>query len=137
RYMYSLVITQEIGCNWQYVFQHDNGWQNNYFADGGNAEWYGVNQYLFYTFNDCWKAGGRFEWFRDNNGVRVQGVRPANPMPDGFAGNFWEITLGVNWTPTANIMVRPELRYDWYNGAGGMPFDDGDSNSQFLAAIDA
>ena len=39
-------------------------------VDGSNAYWYGVDQYLYYTINDCWKAGGRFEWFRDEDGTR-------------------------------------------------------------------
>ena len=143
----SLVLTYE-RCDWTYVLQNDIGWQQG--ADPGAnftqwAEWYGVNQYLFYTINECWKAGARFEWFRDDDGVRVGGVRPGNPLPvaggqPGFAGNFYEVTFGLNWTPHANFTLRPEVRYDWYDGdsapGGVQPFDDGTEDDQFLYGVD-
>jgi hypothetical protein len=147
RYISSLVVTLERG-DWTYVFQNDVGWQHDaspYANFTQSAEWYGVNQYLFYTINDCWKAGARFEWFRDDDGVRVGGIRPGNPLPvagvdPAFAGDFFELTAGLNWTPHANIVVRPELRYDWYDGlsdpAGGRPFDDGSRTDQFLYGLD-
>jgi hypothetical protein len=137
---------------WTYVLQHDNGWQDASVAipgagvAGQDAEWYGVNQYLFYTINDCWKAGVRAEWFRDDDGVRVAGVRPTSQdgldagntvaTPGGYAGNFYEISLGLNWTPHANLNIRPEIRYDWYDGIGN-PFGDGNNQSQWVGGFDA
>jgi len=45
--------------------------------------------------------------------VRVGGIRPGQTIPtSGFAGNFYNLTAGLNWTPHANIAVRPEVRYD-------------------------
>ena len=145
RTMYSLVIGYNFGCDdeWQYVFQHDYGWQAgaNAAAPGQAAEWYGINQYLFYTVNDCWKAGARFEWFRDDDGSRVTGLRnPSNAIfGQSFAGNFYEFSVGMNWTPSANLTVRPELRYDWFDGVGTVagPFNAGTENSQFLLGFDA
>ncbi len=147
RYISSLVVNYTRG-DWNYVFQNDVGWQHDadpYSGFAQSAEWYGVNQYLFYTINDCWKAGARFEWFRDDDGVRVGGIRPGNPLPvsgvdPGFAGNFYALTAGLNWTPHANVTVRPEVRYDWYDGNadpnGGQPFDDGSRTDQFLYGVD-
>jgi hypothetical protein len=143
RNVYSVVLSWDLNDQWQYVLQHDLGWQQG--ADPsrdftGWAEWYGVNQYLFYTINECWKAGARIEWFRDDDGVRVGGLRPGNPMPAaGFVGNFYALTLGINWTPTSNLIVRPEVRYDWFDGdslAGPRPYDDGDRDDQFLYGLD-
>jgi hypothetical protein len=152
RNMYSLVFQQTWGCDdeWQYVFQHDYGWQHN-----GNpttpllaAEWYGINQYLFYTINDCWKAGLRFEWFRDDDGARVTGLRNQNNaiFLDGFAGNFFELSAGLNWTPHTNWIIRPEIRYDWFDGVkvadGGFgpvstgPFRGGTGVDQLLFGFD-
>ncbi|MBX3412303.1 MAG: porin [Pirellulales bacterium] len=141
--MYSIVGSKSVG-DWTYVIQHDNGIQQGGNANGGTANWYGVNQYLFYSINDRWKLGGRFEWFRDNDGVRVMNLvgESANGSPrfanygPGFAGNFWEITGGVNFQATANVLVRSELRWDWYDGPantnGFLPYDDGSDASQFL-----
>ena len=152
RHMYSLVVNYQINDCWNYVVQHDMAHQDDAAALGNlpgigvnpHAEWYGVNQYLFRKINDCWTAGFRFEWFRDDDGVRVTGLRPdaGHPLfavPGSFAGDFYEMTAGVNWKPNQNIVVRPEVRYDWYDGLylnGIEPFSDGNRTDQFLAAVD-
>ncbi len=137
RSMYSIVGTRQLTERLQYVIQHDHGWQKDYFSMGVDAEWYGLNQYMFYTINDCWKWGTRFEWFRDDDGIRVSGVRADNPIAGAsFVGNFYEVTTGLNWTPTNNLTVRPELRWDWFDGTG-LPYDDGTKDNQFLATFDA
>ena len=56
-----------------------------------------VNQYLFYTINDCWKAGVRAEWWKS----------------DGASYN--EVTAGINYKPHANLIIRPEYRYNFGN----------------------
>jgi hypothetical protein len=139
----SFVAQYAISDALQYVYQSDVGWQHdaNAFNQGvGSAEWYGVNQYLFYTINDCWKAGARFEWFRDDDGARVTGIRPGNIIAgESFAGNFFDIAVGLNWTPTANFIVRPELRYDWFDGdsLGGLrPYAGGTRDDQWVAGFD-
>jgi hypothetical protein len=150
RHLYSLVVSYKINDCWTYVIQHDYGHQddaaiaNNGFGVNPHAEWYGINQYLFRKINDCWSAGVRFEWFRDDDGARVTGVRPdlGHPLfavPGSFAGDFYEMTAGLNWKPTSNLIVRPELRYDWFDGIninGIEPYDDGTQDDQFLAAVD-
>ena len=110
---------------------------------GPYAKWYGLDQYLIYTINPCWSAGARVEWFRDQEGTQVAGIGNANwgwPALPGFAGTFTEVTLGLNWRPNANMVVRPEARWDCYTGTtnlqGQLPFDDGTRSSQFLFATD-
>jgi putative OmpL-like beta-barrel porin-2 len=120
-YLQSVVADVTITERLNYVLQSDWGSVSN----GNSAQWYGVNNYLFYAVNDCWKLGSRLEWFRDDDGVR--GLA---------AGEYWGLTCGVNWQPTANLRVRPELRYDWYNGAGAQPFDGGNADDQFSGGFD-
>ena len=145
RDMYSLVITYLLTDNLTYIFQHDYGYQHDgsTFTADPSAEWYGINQYLLYTINDCWKAGMRFEWFRDDDGARVGAIRANNPLSSGgFAGNFYGISAGLNWSPHANFIVRPEVRYDWFDGetlTGNDPFDTDNppgDDEQLLAAMD-
>jgi hypothetical protein len=141
RALYALVFTWNISENLQYVFQHDNGWQENGVGAGVDAEWYGMNNYLFYTVNECWKLGVRGEWFRDDDGVRLAaapvrlgglGLAPAT-----LAGNYYEVAFGANWTPHANLIVRPEVRFDWSDGTLARPYDDQTKDSQLIAAVDA
>ncbi len=144
RFVYSLVIQQKIGERLQYVAVHNLGTEKNAPVAGNTAEWYGINQYLLYTINPCWQANLRAEWMRDDDGVRIAG--PGN-IPGvyawagrGFAGNFYDITAGLNWRPTGNLVVRPECRWDWFDGPAGpvgLPFDGGNKDSQFTFAIDA
>jgi len=151
RFVYSLVLKHQFTKKFQYVLVHNLGIEND--AVGRpqqgvrqDAEWYGINQYFLYTINPCWSAGLRFEWLRDDDGARIFGV--PNVMPPvrtwpgqpGFAGNFYELTAGLNWRPRPNLLFRPEVRWDWYDGTrnvgGELPFDDGTRDDQFTFAVD-
>ena len=146
RTMYSVVWNRTLTSRWNYVFQHDLGVQQNAVTLTSNDEsavWYSINQYLFYKINCCWTAGLRFEWFRDDDGFNVTGLRPGNAIAgDLFAGNFYELTAGLNYKPTsnANLAFRPEVRYDWYNGRaannGDLPYNAGQSRNQFTYGFD-
>lgn len=139
----STVFTWNFNDRFQSVTQYDTGWQENYDLQGNDAEFYSITQYLFYTINDCWKAGFRYDWFRDDDGTRLGGLRfggvPGGnplPLPSGNAGAVHAISLGLNYTPNANLRIRPEVRWDWYEGAGLPLFDDRTRNSQFTGAVD-
>ena len=156
----SIVYSNEFAEKLTYVYQSDLGYQA--YAGGdipvyyetqgqqpGSAYWYGVNQYLFYNFTDYLIGGLRLEWFRDNNGTRVQyGLRPGSPEATGYAGNFWAMTWGLNYLVGNNLVIRPELRYDWFsqdlgNAAQGvgLPFGKtagglGTQSDQFYGGCD-
>ena len=104
-----------------------------------------MNQYFLYTINPRWQGVLRAEWLRDDDGVRVAG--PGN-IPGvrafdgfGFAGDFYEVTAWCRTgDPTRIVVVRPEIRWDWFDGPAGpsgLPFDDGTSDDQLLFAVDA
>jgi len=130
-YMNSIVFELAVTDRFTYILQHDLG--NNTGLGAGDNEWYGINQYLQYEINDCLAAGMRIEWFRDDDGARVI------TGPPGNAGNYYEVTGGLNWKPLDNLIVRPELRYDWYEGtigADGAPFGNGQHTTQFSGGLD-
>lgn len=112
-YQHSIVADYNVSDSLKYVFQSDL--LETDFADDSNArDSFGINQYLIKSINDCWGVGGRFEWWRVQNG--------AGPNQDIYA-----LTLGVNHRPHANVIVRPELRWDWDNDGTGL-LQDGDDN---------
>jgi len=89
RMLTSFVGTREITSRWTYVLQSDVGHQNS----GGvsaSADWYGVNQYLFYKINCNLSAGVRAEWFRDDDGTRV--TQPAGRQQ--LCGRLLRVDLG-------------------------------------------
>ena len=144
RFVYSLVIQQRLFERLQYVAVQNLGTEQNAPTTGNTAEWYGLNQYFLYAINPCWNANLRVEWLRDDDGVRVAG--PGN-IPGvyawsghGFAGNFYDVTAGLSWRPNGNLVIRPECRWDWYDGLAGpigLPFDGGHADKQFTMGIDA
>ncbi len=118
-YNHSIVLDVQLTDRLNYVFVTDLAINYALGGSGGNAEWYGVVNYLFYEINDCWKAGMRFEWFDDSDGLRIAAVN------DGFNDlHYWGLTMGLNWTPTKNITVRPETRLDWATSHSDMDFND-------------
>ncbi len=154
RTMYSVVWTENLSSRLTYVLQHDLGVQQNtlgFNAFGDRtADWYGINQYLFYKLNCNWTAGWRFEWFDDPEGYLVTGLRPGNNDAQfRFPGSFYETSFGLNYKPNGNFTLRPEVRYDWYRGRPGFssptvtgslpnePYNDSLDKNQFLFGLDA
>ena len=142
RSLISTVYTNTLTDKLTYVFQNDNGWQFNSGYPAGNigqpaglAQWYSFNQYLFWKFNEKWVGGMRLEYFRDNNGYKVTAplrnyCQAENPgyYAGGFAGNFWEMTWGLNYRANRNWLFRPEVRYDWFSpnaGINARPYGQG------------
>lgn len=127
-YMHSIVMELGLTERLDWIIQSDL-----HYRDGAERELTagGVNQYLLWTLNSCWAFGFRFEWLYDRDGAFV--------MPGQAAGSFYNLTAGVNWKPHANVIFRPEVRYDWFSGTynpGGLPFDAGRDNDQLSGGFD-
>jgi hypothetical protein len=60
----------------------------------------------------------------------------------GYAGHFTGLTVGLNWRPKPNVIFRPEIRWDGYNGLANrygphpLPYDAGTDDDQFTVAAD-
>lgn len=137
-YSHSLVIDYKINDKWEYVLQTDHDTMDksiNATSGFGHYDASGVNQYLFYTINDQWKAGARAEWWKCNG------------------TSLYEMAYGINYKPMKNLTIRPEVRYNWVPGTiGNAPFSQGplpvasatgngttanDYNNNFIFGIDA
>ena len=129
-YMHSLALDFSLTDRLSWILHNDLGIQPNS-PSGGDALWVGFVQYLQYDLTENLGAGIRFEWFQDRDGTRVN--------PGQIAGNFYELTVGLNWKPNEYLIIRPELRYDWYGGnyvPGSLPFNDGTEDRQFSGGFD-
>jgi hypothetical protein len=153
RFLQTAVLSKTLNDRLTFVLQSDYGRQQN-IGGATDAEWYGANGYAFLKMNDCWSFGANMEWFRDDDGYRVASLLadtqpvggetrsarlPVLGPAGGFAGNFYQCTVGPKWTPHANVTIRPNARWDWYNGAlpnGIRPYDNGTSSNQFIFATD-
>lgn len=99
-YSHSVVFDWQVTDRLNYVAQSDFVDNDLFLAYQGpfglvpNKESLSVNQYLIYRLNPCWGFGARLEWFRWG-GYEVS-----------------EVTLGANWSPHKNLVIRPEIRGD-------------------------
>jgi len=111
-YMQSIVSQYALSEKLRYITQSDL--LNTEDAAGATVrDTFGLNQYLIYTLSDCWAVGGRFEWWSvANDSGAFGGVADAASRVD-----VYDITVGLNYRPHANLMIRPEVRYDWARGA--------------------
>ena len=142
RTRYSWLLGLPFTGRLDYVFHHWLGFQEAGAPGAGagarQADWYGIDQYLYYAMHQTCRVGLRFEWFRDEEGTRVGLNRARNPNVPPFVGDFYSLAFGVNWTPTKNFRVRPELRADWYDGSAvRQPYQDGAEDTQFMLGADA
>ncbi len=126
RTMYSLVLEHSFTDKLHYVLQHDHGNQSKN-AYERSAQWYGINQYVFYDVLHNLTAGLRMEWFRDDDGVRI----------NGFTDNYIGVTGGLNYTPIAGFTIRPEVRYDRSTSSRKIDraFNNGKDNDQILLSV--
>lgn len=129
----------------EFVLENNFGVQENHGI--GNSWFYNFVPYLFYKVNDCWRVGIRYEFFHDPGNFTAaervgnpnNGPIPANVISGPYFGNFQTIAVGLNWWPRAskNLTIRPELRYDWFDGTGvgGGPFNAGQNNHQIMMMV--
>ncbi len=146
RFVNTIVLSHDLNDRLSYEADSTFGAQTKGESEGDTSTWGGLSGIATYKLNCCWTAGTRMEWFRDTDGTRVApvgdfGTPNGNAASaGGFAGNFYDLTMGLNYHPNANLQVRPELRYDWFTGQylnGVEPYHDGRSNHQWIGSIDA
>ena len=142
RTVYTLVYTRRVGVM-TYVLEHTFGTEEN--AEFNNqfqsetGKWYGLNQYFFMDVSPTLTTGMRIEWFRDQDNTRVLQI-PFESSVSG--GNYVGLTMGMNWRPSCNLIIRPEVRYDYSDveafgfGNDGV-YDDFTERDQLTLAVDA
>jgi hypothetical protein len=92
-YSHSVVIDTDLGDGVNWVLQSDV-----LDSGPGGLDTVGINNYLFYDLSDNMKAGSRVEWWKANG------------------TSFHAATFGVNVAPADNLIIRPEIRYNWTPG---------------------
>jgi hypothetical protein len=106
-YTQSVVVDLTLTERLSYVFQTD------YLqVDSTGEDNVGINQYLFYTVNDCISLGSRIEWWKADS---ITGYAPfGSTLPAGGGSfSYYEYTSGINIKPHPNLVLRPEMRFDW------------------------
>ena len=146
RNIFALTATADVNDNLTAVtdfhLSQDHGFQ---------VEAYGVAQYFVYKLNCRTSLVMRLEIFRDDDGFFIGQFAENDDLIDlergdfenldprtvsGGAATYTSLTLGVNQKIRNNLIIRPEVRWDWSAG-GTAPFIDSTRNNQFTIGIDA
>ena len=101
----SLCFEWNLTDQWTYVFQYDMYNANEYATNRISS--YGINNHLIYRFCKKWAVGLRAEWLRDNGVLAYE-----DALGNSNDSDYVELTLGLNYHPTDNLRIRPEIRYD-------------------------
>lgn len=109
-FVQSFIVGYKPGKRWDYTFEWTLRNERDEITDA-RQYWgaYGINQELIYKINDRWSLGGRAEWshfYQSTHGTGAQ----------SFGLEKYTFTVGLNWTPTGRLLIRPEIRYDKFDG---------------------
>lgn len=110
-YSHSMVLDTQLTDNLNYVLQSDL-----VRVDATGEDNVGINQYFLYSVNDCLGLGTRLEWWK---GDSLTGYAPhGGALPATGSHSYYAATFGANIRPDANLIFRPEVRYDWSPALG-------------------
>jgi hypothetical protein len=118
--VFDLTYVHKINPRLTYSFEGLFGYTDSV-PEIGTAYWAGIVNYLTCDLTPRLSGTTRLEFFDDAQGQRT-----------GFRGLYTALTAGLNFRPRKDIIIRPELRYD-YN-AESRPFED--QHGLFTAACD-
>jgi len=143
---------RKFGCydEWKIMAGGTVGWEQNAATNPVTGltqagEWYGIHTSAFYTVDPRLTFGLRAEWWRDDDGTRTAFANSDNGGATwnrpGYAGNFYEVTMGATYKVYQNLRLRPEVRFDWFNGnaangSNSRPYNDQRDNFQATVGAD-
>ena len=88
---------------------------------------FGMNNYFIYQISDKISLGSRQEWFNWTTGPNV-------PVPY-HNNDLYNITYGINYKATSNLIFRPELRTIWDSNNTGV--NENFAGSKTIYGMDA
>jgi hypothetical protein len=120
-YTFELRIQHKFNNCWELILQSDNGFASEV-PTVNTGSWFSFYAILVHHLRKDLDVNFRAEWFDDEKGTRT-----------GFATNYYEATLGLDYHPVKWLRVRPEARIDL---ADDPVFRNGKDKSQLTLAID-
>jgi hypothetical protein len=108
--VFDVVYTHEFNPRLSYTLDAIAGYETDV-PNSGTVHWLGCVNYLTYVFTPRLSGTTRLELFDDAEGQRT-----------GFPGLYMALTAGLNIRLRKDVILRPELRYDYNNES--RPFED-------------
>jgi hypothetical protein len=120
--MVELRVQQNWTERFTQIVQCNMGWDANTPRGDGGA--YGIYTIGLLHLTPTFDFNARGEWFRDSLGTRT-----------GFAADYSEVTLGVNWHPREWLEIRPEVWGDFASAPAFGGGTDGGHHSQLTSVM--
>lgn len=102
--MVELRLQQNWSERFTQIIQSNMGWDRN--TPVGTGSFYGIYTLGLFHLTKTLDFNTRADWFDDPQGTRT-----------GFATDYFETTIGVNWHPVRWLEFRPEIRGDFAGAA--------------------
>lgn len=120
--MVELRVQQNWTERFTQIVQCNMGWDAN--TPRGDSGAYGIYTIGLFHLTPTFDFLARGEWFQDSHGTRT-----------GFAADYSEVTVGVNWHPWEWLEIRPEVRGDFASAPAFGGGTDGGHYSQLTSVI--
>ncbi len=120
--MYNVVMTYalpqvdklSLGFDWNHGYSSKTDQSGKAMSNvESGAHWWAAVGYLMYDWTDNQMGAFRAEYFEDSDGAKW------------FGQSIWTLTYTHNITIHDNLMLRPEIRYNKYNGGANNEIPDG------------
>ncbi len=140
-HMTSVIVTAKLTDKLTYVLWNDHLKETKDPAGAIVRDTLDVTQYLIYQVDDKLGLATRFEWYGLEGAAfpRLTGGAVAARAPFDRS-DVLVLTVGANYKPMDNFVIRPELRWDWDKDLTGINDLDSNGNvqsSQCTFGIDA
>jgi hypothetical protein len=99
--IFDVVYTHKLNDKLSWSFEGLFGYQLEV-PSIGDTHWFGILNYLTYTYSEKLSGTCRLEFFEDADGNRT-----------GYEGLYTALTAGLTFRPRKDMIFRPELRYDY------------------------
>ena len=134
----------EVLAGYQVTPQLGTGFEGDYFyltddaGDWGNM--WSLGGWIWYNFTSEVGLAFRADYVNAANGIGINENNPLAPPPLGggivssdYAGSIGSLTLTLNYMPTPNFKIQPEIRYNYTTYSGGFAGKD----NQFIIGCGA
>jgi len=99
--IFDVVFSYKIDTRTTYTLDALYGYQRDV-PQLGFADWFGLVQYINHQIGPRVAGNVRLEWFNDPSGQRT-----------GSEGLYTALTAGLAYQPCPELLLRPEVRYDY------------------------
>ena len=111
-------ITKELGTGFELDYF-------NFSTPANASDLWSVGGWVWYDFTDKLDLALRADYIDSRDGQLGPAVRPGAGLPASLdpTSDLGSITLTLNYKPTPNIKIQPEVRYDYTGNSKGLDVD--------------